>query len=64
MRYFFRIIVLALEAYVNYTRSKQRKYVYDLEDQIDKLAALGTPAAKLRLERLSGRLSVERKRNI
>jgi len=64
VRYFFRIIVLALEAYVNYTRSKQRKYVYDLEDQIDKLASLGTPAAKLRLERLSGRLSVERKRNI
>ena len=49
---------------MNYTRSKQRKYVYDLEDQIDKLAALGTPAAKLRLERLSGRLQFERKRNI
>lgn len=64
MRHFFRIIVLALEAYVNYTKLKQRRYVYDLEDEIDKLAAVGTPAAKLRLERLSGRLGFERKRHI
>ena len=64
MRNFFRIIVLALEAYVNYTRSKQRKYVYDLEDEVDRLAADGSPAAKLQLERLSGRLQIERKRNI
>ena len=64
MRYFFRIIVLALEAYINYTKLKQRRYVYDLEDEMDKLAAVGTPAAKLRLERLSGRLGLERKRHI
>jgi len=64
VRHFFRIIVLALEAYVNYTRSKQRKYVYDLEDEVDRLAADGSPASKLRLERLSGRLQIERKRNI
>ena len=64
MRHFFRIIVLALEAYVNYTRGKQRRYLYDLEDKIDKLAADGSPAAKLQLERLSGRLQIERKRNI
>lgn len=56
--------MLALEAYVNYTKLKQRKYIYDLEDKIDSLAADGSPAAKLRLERLSGRLSVERKRHI
>ena len=49
---------------MHYTKLKQRRYIYDLEDEIDKLAAIGTPAAKLRLERLSGRLSVERKRNI
>ena len=64
MRYFFRIIVLALEAYVNYTKLKQRRYIYDLEDEIDRLAADGSPAAKLRLERLSGRLGLERKRHI
>ena len=64
MRHFFRIIVLALEAYVNYTKGKQRRYIYDLEDEIDRLAADGSPAAKLRIERLSGRLKFERKRNI
>ena len=64
MRHFFRIIVLALEAYVNYTKGKQRRYIYDLGDKIDKLAADGSPAAKLQIERLSGRLKLERKRNI
>ena len=64
MRHFFRIIVLALEAYVNYTKGKQRRYLYDLDDKIDKLAADGSPAAKLQIERLSGRLKLERKRNI
>jgi len=64
VRHFFRIIVLALEAYVNYTKGKQRRYIYDLEDKIDRLAADGSPAAKLQLERLSGRLQIERKRNI
>ncbi len=64
MRYLFRTILLALEAYINYTRGKQRRYLYDLEDKIDKLAADGSPYAKLRLERLSGRLKLERKRNI
>ena len=64
MRHFFRIIVLALEAYVNYTKGKQRRYIYDLEDKIDRLAADGSPSAKLQLERLSGRLQIERKRNI
>ena len=64
MRYFFRIIVLALEAYVNYTKLKQRRYIYDLEDEMDSLAADGSPAAKLRMERLSGRLGLERKRHI
>ena len=33
-------------------------------DKIDKLAADGSPAAKLQIERLSGRLKLERKRNI
>jgi len=62
--HFFRIIVLALEAYVNYTKGKQRRYIYELEDEIDRLAADGSPSAKLQIERLSGRLKLERKRNI
>ena len=49
---------------MHYTKLKQRRYIYDLEDEIDKLAAIGTPAAKLQIERLSGRLGLERKRHI
>ena len=49
---------------MNYTKLKQRRYIYDLEDEMDSLAADGSPAAKLRMERLSGRLGLERKRHI
>ena len=57
---FFRLITAALEAYVAYANWRQRKYVYDLEDDIDRLASDGSPVAKLRLERLSQRLKRER----
>ena len=58
----FRLITAALEAYIAYANWRQRTYVYDLEDNIDALAADGSPAAKLRLERLAKRL--ERERNV
>jgi len=57
---FFRLLTAALEAYVAYANWRQRKYVYDLEDDIDRLASDGSPVAKLRLERLSKRLKRER----
>tara|TARA_Y100001972_G_C7631801_1_gene317159 strand:+ start:761 stop:946 length:186 start_codon:yes stop_codon:yes gene_type:complete len=57
---FFRLLSTALEAYVAYAKWRQRTYVYDLEDTIDDLAADGSPAAKLRLERLAKRLERER----
>ena len=57
---FFRILSTALEAYVAYAKWRQRTFVYDLEDTIDDLAADGSPAAKLRLERLAKRLERER----
>ena len=57
---FFRLLSTALEAYVAYAKWRQRTYVYDLEDEIDRLAADGSPAAKLRLERLAKRLERER----
>tara|TARA_R100000951_G_C2601303_1_gene168259 strand:- start:198 stop:365 length:168 start_codon:yes stop_codon:yes gene_type:complete len=41
---------------------KRRRYVYELEDNIDELAADGSPAAKLRIERLAKRLKFERER--
>ena len=61
---FLKLIKAALSSYAAYTNYKHRKHVYDLEDEVDRLAADGSPAAKLQLERLSGRLQIERKRNI
>ena len=61
---FFRLLKAALSSYSTYTNYKHRKHIYDLEDEVDRLAADGSPAAKLRLERLSRRLQLERKRNI
>ena len=57
---FFRLLTTALEVYIAYANWRQRTYVYDLEDEIDRLAADGSPAAKLRLERLAPRLERER----
>jgi len=57
---FFRLITAALEAYIAYANWRQRTYVYDLEDTIDALAADGSPAAKLRLERIAKRIERER----
>ena len=59
---FFRLLTTALEAYIAYAKWRQRTFVYDLEDEIDRLAADGSPAAKLRLERLAKR--VERERDV
>lgn len=61
---FLKIIKAALSSYAAYTKLKYRRHIYEIEDEIDRLAGDGSPAAKLRLERLSRRLSVERKRNI
>ena len=57
---FFRLLTAALEAYIAYATWRQRTFVYELEDEIDNLAADGSPAAKLRIERLSKRLKRER----
>ena len=57
---FFRLLTAALEAYIAYAKWRQRTYAYELEDEIDNLAADGSPAAKLRIERLSKRLKRER----
>ena len=57
-----RLLTSALEAYIAFSRWRQRTYLYDLEDEIDTLAADGSPSAKLRLERVAKRLKAERKR--
>jgi len=57
-----KVITAALYAYVSYVKLKHRRFVYELEDEIDELAADGSPAAKLRLERIAKRLHRELKR--
>jgi len=57
---FVRLVTAALEAFVAYMNSKNRRYIHEIEDEIDELARIGTPSAKLRIERLGKRLSRER----
>ena len=57
---FFRLLTAALEAYIAYAKWRQRTFVYELEDEIDRFAADGSPSAKLRIERLAKRLERER----
>ena len=57
-----RLLTELIKAYVAMINWKRRRYVYELEDDIDELAADGSPAAKLRIERLAKRLKFERER--
>ena len=59
-----RLITAALEAFVGLIELKKTRYVDDIEDEIDELARIGSPAAKLRSERLGKRLSRERERTL
>ena len=55
-----KLLTAALRAFIANLEWKQRNYIYELEDAIDELAADGSPAAKLRIERLAKRLERER----
>jgi len=55
-----KLLTAALRAFVAHLEWKQRNYIYELEDAIDELAADGSPASKLRIERLAARLKRER----
>ena len=57
-----KLLTELIKAYVAMLNWKRRRYIYELEDQIDDLAADGSPAAKLRIERLAKRLKFERER--
>tara|TARA_A200000159_G_scaffold19571_1_gene16150 strand:+ start:277 stop:486 length:210 start_codon:yes stop_codon:yes gene_type:complete len=57
-----KLLTELIKAYVAMINWKRRRYVYELEDDIDDLAADGSPAAKLRIERLAKRLKFERER--
>ncbi len=55
-----KLLTAALRAYIAHLDWLQRNYIYGLEDEIDELAADGSAAAKLRIERLAKRLKRER----
>ena len=57
-----KLLTELIKAYVAILSWKKRRYIYELEDKIDDLAADGSPAAKLRIERLAKRLKFERER--
>ena len=56
----FNALLLAVTAlanqYAEYLKNKRENEIDELEDEIDRLAADGSPASKLRLERLSKRI--------
>ena len=57
-------ISLALRAYILWVQSGVERELDTLEDEIDTLAANGSPASKLRIERLASRLARKRQRII
>ena len=59
-----RLITAALEAFIAFVNLKNRRYIDEIEDEIDELARDGSPSAKLRIERLGKRLSRERQRTL
>lgn len=55
-------ITAALNAWVAWVQWRQETELDRIEDEIDALAADGSPASKLRMERLGQRLKRKRKR--
>jgi hypothetical protein len=49
-------IIAAATAYSNWVKWQRENEIDNLEDEIDKLAAIGNASAKLRMERLAKRL--------
>ena len=57
-------LTAALNAFVEYIRWKRDRRLDDLEDELDRLAADGSPSSKLRIERIARRIEREQKRTI
>ena len=57
-------LTAALHAFVEYIRWKRDRRIDDLEDELDRLAADGSPASKLRIERIAKRIKREQKRTL
>jgi hypothetical protein len=52
---FFIALTALMEQYGAYLKSKRENEIDKIEDEIDALAANGSPASKLRIERLAKR---------
>jgi len=61
---FIRLLTAALNAYIEHIRLKRDTRLDDLYDELDRLAADGSPASKLRIERIAQRIKRERERLI
>tara|TARA_Y100001937_G_scaffold121727_1_gene180968 strand:- start:767 stop:952 length:186 start_codon:yes stop_codon:yes gene_type:complete len=57
-------LTAALNAFVEYIRWKRDRRIDDLEDELDRLAADGSPSSKLRIERIARRIKREHKRTL
>jgi hypothetical protein len=57
-------LTAALNAFVEYIRWKRDRRLDDLEDELDRLAADGSPSSKLRIERIARRIKREQKRTL
>ena len=55
-RSFFIALTVLMTQYGEYLKSKREHEIDKIEDEIDALAADGSPASKLRMERLAKRL--------
>jgi hypothetical protein len=55
-RAFFIALTVLMTQYGEYLKSKRENEIDKIEDEIDALAADGSPASKLRIERLAKRL--------
>lgn len=64
MTSFFRLLTAALNAYIEYVRLQKDKRIDSLEDELDRLAADGSAASKLRIERIAQRLKRERIKSV
>jgi len=61
---FIRLLTAALNAYIEHIRLKRDSRLDDLYDELDRLAADGSPVSKLRIERVAQRIKRERERAI
>jgi len=59
---FFQLLTAALNAYIEHIRLQRDRRIDDLQDELDRLAADGSPASKLRIERIAKRIERERER--